>query len=166
VASFAIRDAAPSDEAFLARMLCEAAFWRAEVRTPEAEAMARPAIAVYLTGWGRRGDRAVLAEERAGRRLGAAWYRLFSEEERGFGFLSADVPELTIAVEQAARGRGIGTALLEALIRHATADGYSAVSLSVEEDNPAVRLYERAGFIRIRQVENAWTMRLGLGQPT
>jgi GNAT superfamily N-acetyltransferase len=166
VVSFAIRDATPSDKLFLTRMLGEAAFWRAEVRIPEGEAMARPAIAVYLTGWGRPGDRAVVAEERTGRLLGAAWYRLFSEEEHGFGFLSPDVPELTIAVERPERERGVGTALVEALIQQATDDGYGGLSLSVEEDNPALRLYERAGFVRVRKVENAWTMRLELVRPS
>lgn len=143
-------------------MLCEAAFWRGEVRIPEREAMARRAIAVYMAGWGRPGDRAVVAEERTGRLLGAAWYRYFSEEEHGFGFLSPDVPELTIAVDRAERGRGIGTALLDALIQQAEEDGCGALSLSVEEDNAALRLYERAGFTRIRQVQKAWTMRLDL----
>jgi ribosomal protein S18 acetylase RimI-like enzyme len=143
-------------------MLYEAAFWRAEVRIPETEAMTRPAIAVYLTGWGRPGDTALVADDRSGRLLGAAWYRLFSEEERGFGFLSPDVPELTIAIQYGERGRGIGTALLQALVQQAAADGYGALSLSVEEDNPALRLYERAGFVRVREVENAWTMRLEL----
>jgi ribosomal protein S18 acetylase RimI-like enzyme len=162
VASFAIRDATPSDETFITRMLCEAASWRAEVRPREAEVVARPEVAVYLAGWGREGDTAVVAEEDSGRLLGAAWYRFFSEEEHGFGFVSADIPELTIAVEQAERGRGIGTALLDALIQHAEEDGCSALSLSVEEDNAALRLYERAGFSRIRQVHNAWTMRLDL----
>jgi ribosomal protein S18 acetylase RimI-like enzyme len=131
----------------------------------EAKAMARPEVAVYLAGWGRLGDTALVAEGTSGRPLGAAWYRLFSEEEHSFGFFSAEVPELTIAVERDERGRGIGTALLEALTQQATTDGYGALSLSVEEDNPALRLYERAGFVRIRQVENAWTMRLGLGRP-
>ena len=34
------------------------------------------------------------------------------------------------------------------------------MSLSVEEDNPALRLYERVGFVPAGLVENAWTMRL------
>jgi ribosomal protein S18 acetylase RimI-like enzyme len=43
------------------------------------------------------------------------------------------------------RGRGLGTALLEAVIRVADRDGVG-VTLHVEPWNPAKRLYERLGF--------------------
>ena len=35
-----------------------------------------------------------------------------------------------------------------------------ALSLSVEQDNPALRLYERFGFVSVARVGNALTMRL------
>jgi len=44
------------------------------------------------------------------------------------------------------RGRGIRSLLLEALIEAARAQRNPALSLSVEPDNPARRLYERYGF--------------------
>ena len=43
------------------------------------------------------------------------------------------------------RGRGIGTALLAGLIDEAAAAG-KAVTIHVEQFNPAMRLYERLGF--------------------
>jgi len=43
------------------------------------------------------------------------------------------------------RGRGIGSALLQALLAEAVQTG-SAVRLSVEQCNPAQRLYRRLGF--------------------
>ena len=36
--------------------------------------------------------------------------------------------------------------------------GYRAVSLSVEPDNPARRIYERAGFVRCGTEGGSWTM--------
>jgi len=44
----------------------------------------------------------------------------------------------------------------------AAAAGFRAISLSVEPDNPARRLYERAGFTRAGTVGGAWTMRATL----
>jgi len=41
--------------------------------------------------------------------------------------------------------------------------GGAPVSLSVETDNPAVRLYERFGFVRVGYVGTAWTMLRMLG---
>jgi ribosomal protein S18 acetylase RimI-like enzyme len=115
-----------------------------------------------VTGWGRPGDGGVIAVSDDGHRLGAAWYRLFSEEEPGFGFVDAQTPEISISVVPGSRGRGIGTALLTALVQHAHREGFHALSLSVSPENPAFRLYERAGFVRVESRDSHWTMRLDL----
>ncbi len=100
----------------------------------------------YLAGWGRPGDAGVVAFDQTGRRIGAAWYRLFSQERPGYGFIGADVPELSIRVLEAARGEGVGGALLTALEQLARQQGYQALSLSVKRTNPARHLYARHGF--------------------
>jgi ribosomal protein S18 acetylase RimI-like enzyme len=109
-------------------------------------AFAIPSVRKYLDGWGRPGDEGVVAFDADGRRLGAAWSRLFPAEDAGYGFVAPDVPELSIGVAAHARGRGVGRALLDALLATAREQGYRAVSLSVDRQNPARRLYERAGF--------------------
>jgi ribosomal protein S18 acetylase RimI-like enzyme len=140
-------------------MLYAAAAWRpGEARPPAEELLAEPQISVYVEGWGRQGDSGVIAEDVSHSPLGAAWYRVFSQQEHGYGFVRPDIPEVTIGVSPTARGKGIGTALLDALIARADAEGLRGLSLSVEEDNPAVSLYERAGFVRDKRVGNAWTM--------
>jgi ribosomal protein S18 acetylase RimI-like enzyme len=157
-----IRPAKPSDLDFLGEMLLEAAY-RPDARRPRAdERLADPGIARYLTEWGRPGDAAVIAVGKEGRRLGAAWCRLFSEEEPGFGFVDSETPEISIAVGPDFRGQGIGAALLAALVERASREGVRALSLSVSPENPAVRLYEHAGFIRIDSRDENWTMRLDL----
>lgn len=50
-----------------------------------------------------------------------------------------------VALLPAARGAGVGTRLLRALLDEAAADGRS-VTIHVEPANPAKRLYERLGF--------------------
>src|SRR5204862_3329651 len=120
--------------------------WRPETRRSAEVVFADPRVARYLSGWGRPGDAAVIGEEDS-RPVGAAWLRLFPEEEPGYGFVAADVPELSIAVAPEARGRGIGTRLLEALVEAARDAGHRAISLSVEPENPERRLYQRAGFL-------------------
>jgi ribosomal protein S18 acetylase RimI-like enzyme len=103
-------------------------------------------VARYIDGWGRSGDRAVVDEDRHGTLIGAAWYRLFPEQEQGYGFLGEHIPELSVAVLPWRRGEGIGTRLLAALIDRAQENGYPALSLSVERDNLAVWLYRKLGF--------------------
>jgi GNAT superfamily N-acetyltransferase len=158
-----IRAAGPGDLPFLRETLARAAGWRYE--DVDRRLAEHPGVSRYLDGFGRAGDAAVIAEDEFGRSTGAAWYRYFSADEPGFGFVGPDVPELTIAVSPEARGRGTGTALLTALIDHAVKDGVRALSLSVEEDNPAVRLYRRLGFVPAGAHENAITMRLDLIPP-
>ena len=76
------------------------------------------------------------------------------------------MPELSIGVSAGYgyRGRGVGTALSGARIQQSRDEGFDALSLGVEKDNPAVRFHERAGFTRVCFPGNAWTMRMNLWQ--
>lgn len=62
--------------------------------------------------------------------------------------IAADEAEIiTIAVDPAQRGRGIGAALVTSAAAEAKAFGASSLILEVAEDNAAaIRLYERLGF--------------------
>jgi len=120
--------------------------------------LARPELAHYVTGWPRPGDMGIVAED--GPPVGAAWLRLLPEQDPGYGFVDEETPELSIGVVPTQRGRGIGLLLLEALIEAARAQRYQALSLSVEPDNPARRLYERHGFQVTGTVDGSLTMLL------
>lgn len=140
-------------------MLVEAASWRPNQRKLSLREVAvHRDLARYVEGWGRDGDRAIIAED-GHAPVGAAWWRFFSEHDHGYGFVEPEVPEISIAVAEEVRGHGVGTALLQALIEQANQEGVPALSLSVEADNPALRLYERLGFARVACVNKAWTMR-------
>jgi len=94
--------------------------------------------------------------------VGAAWYRLFEEDEPGYGFVDRNTPELTIAVVPSRRGRGVGEELLDALLERARSARYTAVSLSVEPDNPALHLYEKHGFSKVGERAGTWVMKADL----
>ncbi len=57
----------------------------------------------------------------------------------------SDIRIMDIALAPAFRGRGIGSGLLSTLADEARASG-RRLSIHVEQDNPARRLYERLGF--------------------
>ncbi|RBP98151.1 ribosomal-protein-alanine N-acetyltransferase [Bifidobacterium aemilianum] len=89
----------------------------------------------------------------------------------GFWFDGEDAELMTIGVEAAQQGRGIGARLLEALIGRARQQGATRMLLEVRVDNgPALALYDRFGFRRLGlrkryyQPENvdAYTMALDL----
>ena len=117
-----------------------------------------PEHARYLQGWGRPGDTAVLAEDLHRGRLGAAWYSLVTSEEPGYGFVDDQTPEVALAVVPDHRGRGVGGALVREPRDPASSQGYSALSLSGEKGNPALRRYERNGFVKPFETEDEWTM--------
>ena len=151
------RPAIAEDFAFLATMLGEAAVWRPDKPTPTGdEVLADPRYAMYLSGWPRIGDYGIVAEQDGP--LGAAWYRTFTEASHGYGYISEDVPELSIAVIASRRRDGIGRRLLIDLINASVDQGYSALSLSVAEENPARGLYESVGFVSVEKHGSSWTM--------
>ena len=152
-----LRPARSDDAAFLAEMLLAAVNWLPGRTMTMADAMEIPSIAHYVDGWPRPGDIGVVAET-AGTPLGAAWARLLPADDPGYGFVAADVPELSIAVKYDQRGRGVGRDLLRELLAVVAAAGHRAVSLSVERDNPAFELYRSEGFAEVGGDEHAATM--------
>ncbi|MBA3329396.1 MAG: GNAT family N-acetyltransferase [Actinobacteria bacterium] len=152
-----IRRGGRGDVPFLRDMVRHAFYWR----WGAAEGPDVPASR-YVDSWGRRGDAAAIALEH-GARVGAAWFRLFSAEAPGYGFLDESIPELAIAVVPSRRGHGYGGELLDALIERAREEGYGALSLSVEPENPALNLYKRSGFRTVEDTPAACVMRADLG---
>ena len=85
---------------------------------------------------------------------GAAWLRLLVGEEReSSAFVDAETPEIAVAVRSGLEGRGIGTQMLERLLALAVGV-HPRVTLNVRADNPAVRVYQRLGFVTIDEIVN------------
>lgn len=145
---FTIKLAEPQDEHFLWHMVYEAAHM-AEAGEPVEAAQHDPALARYVAYWGQDHDVGYIAiDPNTSQMVAAAWFRLLQGANRGYGYVSDQVPELAIGALPAYRGQGAGTALLEALIQHPRGT-YVGLSLSVRDSNPAVRLYERFCFQKV-----------------
>ena len=148
-----IRRGGRQDVRFLRDMLHHAYYWRE--RDPGESA---GPVALYVKGWGRPGDTALIAVD-DGFPVGAAWYRLFRRDHQAYGFVDEETPELAIAVVPSRRGRGLGESLLEALVERARAESYGALSLSVPSDDAALlAFYEKHGFSPVREDETSVTM--------
>jgi len=120
---------------------------------PDAPAVkAVPLVAAHLAGWKREQDFGFIAEHE-GVPIGAAWARQFSLEEEPAFYVNQRAPEPSIGVKEHARGLGVGEQLLRALIAEAARGGLD-LCLNVRDDNPALRLYQRMGFLK-REVRDA-----------
>ncbi|MGW4244958.1 N-acetyltransferase family protein [Nocardia sp. NPDC004722] len=148
-----VRPAEPADEKLLWAMLYEASYSREQGRRAPDDLRDVPHLGHYVEGWGAPGDLGVVGGF-DGVALGAAWLRLFDPADPAYGFVDADTPELAIGVAPESRGTGLGTALMTALL-DAARDTYKAVSLSVRLENPALRLYERLGFVEVEGSRHA-----------
>lgn len=157
-----IRPVTRSDLPFLEAMQFEAFFWDPAWSRPRlVDFRTDPEFVKLVSGWGRDGDRGVLAEV-DGVRAGAAWCRLWTPDLHSYGFVDERTPELAMGVASAFRRRGIGRALLRELVGIARAAGFPALSLSVDPRNPALRLYESEGFRRVGESGTSWTLALPL----
>jgi ribosomal protein S18 acetylase RimI-like enzyme len=94
---------------------------------------------------------------------GVVWVKHFGADAPGYGFVRADVPELSVCVLPGYRGAGLGTALVAAAVAEARNRALTALSLSVEEGNPARRLYERLGFGPVAAAHHPGTLLLQVG---
>ncbi|MFC9331973.1 GNAT family N-acetyltransferase [Kitasatospora sp. NPDC057015] len=164
-AAVRVRPATGGDADFLAEVLLQAFNWDGP-RFTLAEILRTPHFAHYVTGWPRVGDFGVVAEDDAGRPIGAAWARTFPADAPGYGHIAPEVPELTIGVLPGHRGLGVGSALLDALVDMAAGSSVDRLSLSVEDGNPAARLYTDRGFRPVGREGESDTMVLRLsGSP-
>ncbi|MEV6065573.1 GNAT family N-acetyltransferase [Nocardia sp. NPDC052001] len=140
-----VRPVEAADEKFLWAMLFEASYSHEQGRVSPEELRDVPTLAHYVEGWGAPGDVGVIAE-RDGVPCGAAWLRLFTGDNAAYGYVDDETPELAIGVAPGQRGGRIGTVLMTGLLEVARTR-FASVSLSVRQENPALRLYERLGFV-------------------
>ncbi len=156
---YKIRLAEPRDLPFLWEMLYQSMYVGEGEPAFERTILEEPSVRKYLEGWGRAGDLGYIAEKTDGTPLGSVTARYFTADHRGYGFVAVDVPELGMALMPDSRGMGIGTALLEALLRGLQERGAERVSLSVDPRNEAAKkLYQRFGFETVGREGTSLTM--------
>ena len=95
----------------------------------------------------------VLAEV-DGNIVGAIWARIMND----YGHIDENTPSLAMSVLKAYRGMGIGTLLLTQMLLAEKAAGYAKISLSVQKDNYAVKLYRKAGFTTVKETTEEYIM--------
>ena len=152
-----IRSIEPVEFPILRDMLYEAIFVPTGEVPPPRDILNDPALERYVDVFGRDGEIGVVFIEN-NRPVGAAWSRLFSIEEQGYGFVDGTIPEISIAIDKSFRGSGFGTQMLKMLMAEFQNAGYLAVSLSVDACSPAIVLYERLGFQQIAPSGSSMTM--------
>lgn len=150
-----------SETGFLAKMLYNAIFVPPGYERLPDNIIEHPEISKYIKDFGREGDSCFVAEIN-GELAGAIWARLFSDTNKSYGYVDSGTPELCMAVYEHFRKMGIGTKLLDTMIKSLTESGYKQISLSVDRINYAYDLYKKTGFRDYEAVGESMTMVLKL----
>ena len=74
--------------------------------------------------------------------VGAVWVRIMND----YGHIDDITPSLAISLYEKYRNLGIGTALMETMLRFLKEKGYKQISLSVKKVNYVVNMYQKVGF--------------------
>lgn len=137
-----IRKATPEEWALLPDFTYEAIFKRPEDGFVPRTVLQHPALKGYYQGFGSgEADRCLVAVA-DGAMVGAVWTRAAA----GYGSVDAETPELAMSLYPEWRGMGIGSRLLDAMLRLAEDEGWKRISLSVQLGNFAYGMYLKAGF--------------------
>lgn len=142
--SFALRHMTPAEWPLLERFLYEAIYVPEgfEGEVPYSLIYDDPKCRAAFEAFGSRTDDRALVAESGRQVVGACWVRTTDE----YGHIDDETPSFSIAVLKPYRGQGIGGALMRRVLAELQEAGYARCSLSVQKENPALRLYERLGF--------------------
>lgn len=146
---YVIRAIKEEEIPLLNEFLYEAIYIPEGVPKPPKSIIHLPELEVYCQDFGKQRDDYGLIAEILGLPIGAVWARIMND----YGHIDDETPSLALAVHEAYRGRGIGTALLRAMLELLKENGYRQASLSVQCANPAFRLYQRLGFSPVDSIE-------------
>lgn len=150
---YIIRELKQSEVKMLDTFLYEAIFVPEGAEAPPKEVIQHPDLQIYVSDFGRQSDVCYVAEA-AGDIIGAVWTRIIHD----YGHVDDETPSLAISILKEYRNLGIGTKLMKQILTALKAQGYRQVSLSVQKENDAVRLYEKVGFEVARENEKDYIM--------
>ncbi len=137
-----IREMKTTEYPELENFLYEAIFVPEGVQKPPRDIVKRPELQVYTAGFGSSPHDCAIVARIGGKSVGAAWGRIMND----YGHVDDQTPSLAIALYEEYRGKGTGTALMKKLTGIYAQKGYEQISLAVQKNNYAVRLYKSVGF--------------------
>lgn len=102
----------------------------------------KPELQVYIKDFGKQKDDHCFCAEADNKVVGAVWVRNIN----GYGSIDNVTVEFAISVFDEYQKMGIGTALMNRMLKHLKELNYSKASLAVQKGNYAVRMYQKVGF--------------------
>ncbi|WP_330683987.1 GNAT family N-acetyltransferase [Petrocella sp. FN5] len=153
---YVIRKIHSDETGRLEDFLYEAIFQKSNRHPLPRKVIYDPSLKIFFENFGRKDDHCLMAEVE-GKVVGAVWTRVFPEKDQGFAKMEA-TPELAISLYKPYRKKGLGKALMEQMLQLLDSLGYEKVALSVQKENPAIKLYEKLGFEIVKELDEEYLM--------
>lgn len=148
------RNLRENETELLKDFLYEAIFIPEGVAPPDREIIKQPELKIYYECFGHgRADHCIVAED-DGNVIGTVWTRIMHD----YGHVDDETPSFAISLLKEYRGQGIGTRLMEEMLRLLKKEGCRKASLAVQKENYAVRMYEKTGFRTIKETDEEYIM--------
>ena len=155
---YTIREMTAQEYPLLDDFLYEAIFVPEGVDPPSKSIITAPELQVYVKGFGASKDDFALVAEVENKIIGAVWVRIMND----YGHIDDKTPSLAISLYKKYRGQGIGSSLIKEMLSLLQIHDYKCVSLSVQKANYAAKLYQKIGFIIIKEIGDEWIMTYNL----
>ena len=155
---YKIRQMNNTEYLLLNDFLYEAIYVPSGIEPPPKTVIYFPELQVYVADFGKKEHDIALVAEVNQKIIGAVWVRIMND----YGHIDNTTPSLAMSVFKEYRGLGVGTALLKELISLLKSKGYSRISLSVQKDNYAVKMYQRIGSTILKEVDEEYIMVIAL----
>ncbi len=111
-------------------------------------------LQVYVKDFGKNKDDFCLVSEVNKMIVGACWIRIMND----YGHIDNNTPSLAISLLEEYRNKGIGTMLLKEMINRLKMKNYEKISLSVQKNNYAFKMYLKCGFEIIKETNEEYIM--------
>ena len=155
---YTIREMTAQEYPLLDDFLYEAIFVPEGVEPPSKSIITAPELQIYVKDFGTSKDDFSLVAEVENKIIGAVWVRIMND----YGHIDDKTPSLAISLYKKYRGQGIGRSLIKEMLSLLQTHGYKRVSLSVQKANYAAKLYQKIGFIIIKEIGDEWIMTYNL----
>lgn len=132
----------------------EAIFIPEGVEPPPKSIINQPDLQVYISNFGKEKDDICFVAEVDGKVVGAVWVRDMND----YGHIADGVPSFAISLYKEYRNSGIGTSLMETMLRELKNREYERTSLAVQKANYAVRMYKKVGFEIVDENDEEYIM--------
>nr|WP_300359734.1 GNAT family N-acetyltransferase [Fusobacterium sp.] len=153
-----IREIKRNEYHLLDEFLYKAIFIPENEIAPPREVTKFPELQVYIKDFGKFKDDVALVVEIDEKIIGMIWSRIMND----YGHIDEETPSLAMSITKEFQNKKIGTILLGKMLEKLKEKNYKKVSLSVQKNNYAVKLYKKAGFIPYKETEEEFIMLLKL----